>query len=458
MKEQPKREHHFYVSTAKFVFHHSQHGIVAIRDPIKLEDAKRHGLTPLIIYGLTVSGVPIRWLTFSQIDKRLPFCEVLHMAWKNAEGLRGLPDVVCVNRHLAQSDPTLAVNLGRFGVRLEVADGKDKSLPASLRSAQDAARWLSRRYTPIGTSIDAAIDALCKDAQADHDFSTRCAPRGLSNRDLEGRIEQWLSLPMQQPASIAFEGTDWKIGPWVSSWESSLPPDSSRYFHHGGPDDRTWLLSGDAPIDKGDEDDEASIEYGYDNAAEIAKNLIACWPNPPKEIATVIGTTLRQLQWFISQRIPLGRPIRFNLEDLLSIEYDERLGSFTAVGPYALIAQKPKALEGIYQEISGGGDARPCEIVPAQGSPDPSWRYVLINAYGCPPSIVMAPRGAPVTDRLPELILNYEGVRIVPLPLYRDVVATCARACQTPQANVREMNDFARRYHQQWADCVWLPG
>lgn len=60
--------------------------------------------------------------------------------------------------------------------------------------------------------------------------------------------------------------------------------------------------------------------------------------------------------------------------------------------------------------INNGGDACPFEIVPYKGSADPSWRYVLINPYGAPPSIVMAPRGVKITDHLPELLMNYGGV------------------------------------------------
>ena len=76
------------------VFHHPQHGIVSVQDPIRLKDAARHELTPLIVYGLTVASLPIRWLAFSRVDRPLPFSEVLHAAWRKAEGLRGLPDVV----------------------------------------------------------------------------------------------------------------------------------------------------------------------------------------------------------------------------------------------------------------------------------------------------------------------------------------------------------------------------
>ena len=88
-QQQPQREHHFFVSTAKFLFHHPQHGIVAVRDPIRLADAKRRELDPIILYGVTVAGLPIRWLTFSTVGQRKSLCEVLWTAWKDAEGLRG---------------------------------------------------------------------------------------------------------------------------------------------------------------------------------------------------------------------------------------------------------------------------------------------------------------------------------------------------------------------------------
>ncbi|TWB18835.1 hypothetical protein FBZ89_109221 [Nitrospirillum amazonense] len=452
-----KRAHHFYVSIAKFVFYHAQHGIVSVRDPIGLAAAERYALSPLIMYGLTVAGLPIRWLTFSPIDKPLPFSHVLQMAWNRAEGLRGPPDAICVNRHIAQAAPSLAPTLARIGVRLEIADNKDKSLSASLRSAQDAARWLLRRPTPPGSSIDDAVSHLCNAAQADHDSDNRLNFQTSGSRNLARLIEQWRSLPVRSPDEIAFEGANWTTGPWLSSWEFPLPPHQPRYFHQGSFDGNTWLLLGKAPINDGDEEDEAPVEYGYDNASEIAKNLVACWPNQPKEIASAAGTTLRQLQWFISGRSPLDPSIRYNLEDILGIEYDEQTCRYIPAGPYVLIAQKTKALEYIYTEISDGGNASPYELIPVQGAADPSWRYILVNAYDKPPSIIMVPRGEAIGEVLPKLILNFEGTRNVSLPFYRDVVATCARACRTPEANAQEMDAFASRYEEQWANCMWLP-
>jgi hypothetical protein len=452
-----KREHHFYVSIAKFLFYHPEHGIVSVGDPVRRIDAERHGLSPLILYGLTVAGLPIRWMTFAPIIKPKAFREVLLDAWTKAEGLRGLPDVLRINRHLAKASPTLSADMARIGVRLEIASAKEKSLPASLRSAQEAGKWLPRKHELDDASLAQAVQTLCRDAQDDHNYNARGGAHGLSNRQLEGQIKQWLALPTRQPGTIPTEGRDWEPGPWLSSWETALPPEQPRYFNRSSFDGRIWLLSGQEVSDAPVEDDDFSTGYDHDNAADLAKDLLACWPNPSAEIAKSVGITLRNLQWFVAGKVALDRTVRFRLEDVLGIEFDEGVGGYTATGSYVLIARKPQAVEKIYEEISGGGDACPCEIVPSQGPADPSWRYVLINAFGKPPTFVMAPRGEKIAERLGDLMINYEGIRAVSPVLFRDVVSTCARACREPAANVREMRDFAKRYEEQWIDCMWRP-
>lgn len=451
------REHHFYVTIARFLFHHPEHGIVSVRDPIKIKDAERYGLSPLILYGLTVAGLPIRWMTFTPVNQPRPFREVLLDAWRNVKGLRGRPDILRVNRHLATASPELVEEMAKIGVRVEVADAKEKSLPASLRSAQDSSRWLLRKHDGNDRSLAGSIQALCRYAQVDHDFRVRDGHRGVSNREVEDRIQQWLTLPVQVPVLTVAGGLDWEPGPWMSSWEISLPPDQSRYFNLDGFDGNTWLLTGEKAPEDIVEDDGFWADGDYDNAAEIAKNLVACWPNPPAEIAKCAGITLRELHWFTSGKASLDQHVRFDLVALFGIEFDESMGRYVEAGPYVLMANKPLALKEVYEDISGGGDAHPCEIVPRQGAADPGWRYVLINTYSEPPSIVMAPHGAKITERLPELLMNYDGVRTVAPEFYRDVVSTCARACREPAANIREMKDFVKRYEAHWADCAWQP-
>ena len=452
-----RKEHHFYVATAKFLFQHPEHGIVTVRDPIKIKDAKRFGLNPLILYGLTVAGLPIRWLTFTPLDKPRAFQDVLLDAWRNAEGLRGQPTILRINRHLAAASPELVGEMAKIGVQVEIADAKEKSLPASLRAAQDASRWLLRKFDANDRSLTKSMQTLCRHAQDDHNFQIRDSRGGVSSGGVEDGIRQWLTLPAQVPAPNVGNGCDWKSGPWLVTWENALPPAQPRYFYHDGLNGGIWLLTGEEAQADIVEDDDSWPDSDYDNAAEIAKNLVACWPNPGTELAKCVGITVRQLQWFTSGKSPLPRHSRIDLENLLSIEFDENVGMYRGAGPYVLMAHSPQAIKAAYESISGGGDASPCEIVPCQGAADPSWRYVLICTYDQPVSIVMTPRGAKITEQLPDLLINYDGIKTVPIDFYRDVVSTCARACREPAANIREMNDFVSRYEAQWINCAWVP-
>ncbi len=449
-----EREHHFYVSIAKFRFHHPEHGIVSVRDPIKLKDAEGYGLTPLILYGLTVAGLPIRWLMFSPVAEPLAFRTVLLKAWNDAVGLRGRPDVLRVSRYLAKASPSLYAEMASIGVRLEIADGRDKSFPTSLRYAQEGAMWLLKRNRGTDSSIGEAVRALCRDAHSEHVYSTSSPPSRPDREELTDQITQWLALPLRK-TPINSDGTlDWEAGRWLSAWESSLPPPGRRYFNHSSYDGNTWLLSW-----KGHDLDDEDIEAPYtpDNRPELAKTLLECWPVVPSLIARTLGVTLQELQWFSSGRANLNQTALLALEDLLGIAYQARIRCYVPAGPYVLIARKPQSLEEIYSKISDGGNAMPFELVPMTGSADPSWRYVLINTYSCPPSIVMIPRGDKIADEIPRLLLNYAGVRAVSPLLYRDVVSTCAQAAREPVANVRLMRDFAKRYEACWSNCMWHP-
>ena len=113
-----QRVHHFYVAIAKFLFLHPEHGIVSVADPIRIKTAERYGLSPLILYGLTVAGLPLRWMTFTPVDQLRPFRDVLLDAWHNAEGLRGQPDILKINRHIAAASPELVEEMANIGVQV----------------------------------------------------------------------------------------------------------------------------------------------------------------------------------------------------------------------------------------------------------------------------------------------------------------------------------------------------
>lgn len=293
------REHHFYVAIAKFLFHHPEHGIVSVQDPIKIKDAEQYGLSPLILYGLTVAGLPIRWMTFTPVDQPRAFRDVLLEAWRNAEGLRGRPDILRINRHLALASPDLVNEMAKLEVHVEIAGAKEKSLPASLRSAQNFSRELLWDLDRKAPSLSISIQILCRYAQENHNSRVSIGiHRGVNSREVEDRIKQWLARPAQRPVQALTGGLDWKPGPWLTSWESSLPPNRSRYFN----DCKTCLMTGERAPEDLAEDEYFWSENGYDNADKIAKNLVSCWPNSPAEIARCLGITLRELQWFTFER------------------------------------------------------------------------------------------------------------------------------------------------------------
>ncbi|WP_054761724.1 hypothetical protein [Methylomonas koyamae] len=131
------REHHFYVAIAKHVFLHADKGIVFVNDPIRLKDAEKFDLKPLVLYGLTVPGTQIEWQTFSLLDEPRSLSGVLLEGWEKASGLRGYPDKLKINRHIANACPQLQKSLDHIGgISLEIADGRDKQFSASLRVAQ----------------------------------------------------------------------------------------------------------------------------------------------------------------------------------------------------------------------------------------------------------------------------------------------------------------------------------
>jgi hypothetical protein len=460
MNQQPQpspREHNFYIAIAKYLFYHPEHGIVTANDPIRVKNAEKYRLNPLILYGLTVAGLPLGWMTFSPASQPRDLGNVLMEAWRNGEGLRGRPDILWINRHIENACPELPAEMAKFGVELLVADGRDQTLPASLRSAQKSSQGLMRKHDGKDLSLSGSIKTLCRFAQLDHEYQVRKNSSYAQNPAIKERFQQWLALPTRKPPPKAPGELDWKPGPWLSSWETSLPPNRPRYFMRHDNDGCIWLKTGDMASDDAvaDEDEHLRNVNSFREEAKLVKNVVACWPNPPAEIARCSGITLRKLQKFISMEKYPDEIALNDLETLLGIDFDEDGDSFVAVGPYVLMANKPKALEEVYLNISYGGDASPCEIVPSKGRPDPSWRYVLLNPFGRPQSIVMAPRGAKIANDIPELLLNYKGIIEVPTELYRDVVSTCARACREPSANIREMKEFAKRYSENWAGGYW---
>lgn len=196
-----QREHHFYVAIAKYLFRHAEHGIVPVGEPLRLKEAERYGLRPLILYGLTVAGLPIRWMTFAPLDQPRAVRDVLPEAWRKAAGLRGRPDILRIGRHLAAARTGGGYVENRCACRSGGFQGEVSSRFAALGSgllpmAAEAAH--SKRLVSSG-SDRGSLPGRPKE----HDFDVRDDRRGAHSCEVNDRIRQWLALPVYGSAPAA---------------------------------------------------------------------------------------------------------------------------------------------------------------------------------------------------------------------------------------------------------------
>lgn len=445
------REHQFYVAIAKHVFEHPEHEIVFTGETITLSDAARFGLKPLILYGLTVHGTQIQWFSFSLIDNPRSFLGFLIEAWSIGAGLRGCPDILKINRNVADSCPDLKINLKKLGVEVVIAEKGDKKLSGSLRAAQDEVMrfgWLARNNAKDFYNLE-ALNAYAYKGHNQHVENKRWSWAG--NKYVREAAEKWMALPVKKvECHLDLSEIDWKPGQWLSSWEFNAVPVGNRTFSKE--DGVIWLVTGGQEIHGHESDDSAGFERdGLEEAcAEKTKLMMDCWPNSATEIAKAVGITAKQLQRFVSRVTKLPDDTMDALKEMFGIEESTDFYDFDAVGPCVLVGDKPTKISEAYSLLTHGGDLEfSVEVIPEKGNADPSWRYVVFKAFGELPNIIMFARGSNSAEKIGnKMLMNFDGVKSIPAPIYRDIVSTCAKACSGPQSNRKMMFEFFDRQGQ----------
>lgn len=441
------RIHHLYVATSKYLFEHPKRGIVKLFDPMTLREAKQYQLSPILLYGITAAGIPFRWVMFSPMDAPISIKHFLNNAWEQAEGLRGVPDILRVNKYLNEACPLLADALLPLGVELQVTAPNDRLHSGSLRAAQESARniTMSALSTPPQPQ-ETPFDTLCRYSVDEHHSKVRIAPGYHSGKNAL-KIMQWLRQPFE-PMRTPLNGTelDWQTGDWLSSWEKTLPDAGPRYFVADKIDHFHWLMTGKKLANDLSADEE---EFALgDNSAELIIMLLENWPCKQLMIAEHCGISLKQLNWHLKGVATLpARPL-LELKRILGIGVELGFGypHLTLNGPYVLMANKPNALDDFYNEYTGGGDSDAFEIIPENKNADPSYRYFLIAPTDKLPCLVMVPRGSQIADRIPKILFNFSGIVSVDDKLYRYAVSTCAAVATNPIQNIEIMTKFATHY------------
>lgn len=434
----PKRVQYLSVAVARHVFQHAKHGIVFVRDAISTVDARKFGLSPILLYSVNIAGTHIHWNTFSPLASPIALSRVLIEAWDD-EDIRGYPDIVMISRRLAESSQQLAINLSRLGIEVQIAAGNNRQFSAAIRTAQTRAldlTWSDNEKEKI-TNIDQLKRCSASQRRFRHEVHLY---RIGSDKSRIAAIEAHFGMPNRSFQGELSPELDWKTGPWLTSWENNLPPCTQRHLAESR--NATWLFTGPSEESKF----ESSEDNSTDSAPEKVKIILGCWPNKPAEVARAAGITLRDLNWYIGGKQQLESHLRSNVLSLLGIEANE-YGDYDAEGPCILLASTIRATVSVYEEITHGGDLEfSFEIEPEQGPADPSWRYIVLRSCGGRVNFLMAPRGGDVAEKLGEKhFINFGGILAVSRDLYRDVVSTCAKGAANPRANLLVAQEFELR-------------
>ncbi len=316
------REQHFYLSIAKHAFYHADKGIVFVGDPIRLSEAEDLGLTPLLLYGITVPGTRITWQTFTLLTEPRSIAGVLLEGWTTAPGLRGYPDVLKINRHVAKACPSLQNSLTGIGdMSLVVADGADKQFFASLAAAQYRSLSLGKRI--LNDDAINNVQELNAQALNAHNMYLNYRLWDMNSPSLKQRTSAWLSLTINTcNEGLKFTALDWEGGYWLCSWEAAVPSDQLVYFWRSGADPAKngdgktkpgcyWLIHDENGLDEYDDEyyEDAGLvsddEWRYFYPRNV-KILLDCWPGKSSQIAHAIGITGKQLLWFLSDKAALS--------------------------------------------------------------------------------------------------------------------------------------------------------
>lgn len=426
-----EREQFFSIATAKQVFFHPKHGIIFAVDPLPLVEAGPYGLKPLIVYGLTVPGVPGCYLRFAPMERPLPITDVLSDIWNATPTLRGMPNKLRISRALADADDGFIQSLVSNGMAVTISGTKDKSHAGALRSCQKDAWELSfwGREEQLASIED--INRLAARLRDRRYLQRTPAQRSIA--------QAWEAFHFVTPPALHVDRLDWKPGPWMNSWENNAVPGLARSFSL----ENDRLLRSMAVSH---DEDEAADELD-DFALKTLTSLIHCWPGGQKAIASAVGVTSKDIQWMISGKAELSPGAMTKLLQLVGMGIDLRHGYYEAEGPCLLIAETPLHAIASYDALNHGGDLIfSIDAVPDKGMPDPSWQYLCYMSYDYGLNVLMIPRGSKLTGAMARNFLNFNGTQKIPAAVYRDVVSTCSAICRDPESNIDAMSDLSSRH------------
>lgn len=383
-----KITHQLSIQLSKTLFITESGLVVHLLENTLISEAIEAKLKPLLIYSINIEGMSCRFVQFSSIDKPLSLVSFLNLAWSEINK-EGMPQVLKVSKILMDQFPWLTDFTNQLNIELVIADGKDRSFTANQAAAQGIAKDF--HYSNSPRDNDHNISSLPVVAEMNK-------PRYFQDGWLYGNFG--LVSSMEAKAISDYKQLDKS---YISS-NIRFNPDWNSF-----PSENDWLLHGQKGIAprslltiKNDiarsvgeisyEEFSDSEEYDGNNILEgndLVKKLLNCWPQSKSSVAKGIDVTLKDLEWYLAGKKGLDEPSFYSLCDYIDMgahhefQYEDGSPLYVLSGNYLLQAgNKLTHIDNIFYELTNGGDCTyKVELLPDNGRPDPSFRFLLFGRH-----------------------------------------------------------------------------
>lgn len=137
-----KLRHFFSIQKSKTVFWNEKYGVLRCHD--RLSNAEKHGLTPLLVYGICVDGLPLSNVYYSPPNQPVAAQDFISLFWTtdfNLEQLAhivGIPDTLVIDKRLNGVLHDSFLNwLNNTKVNYVYSESQDKTFTSKTRLFQE---------------------------------------------------------------------------------------------------------------------------------------------------------------------------------------------------------------------------------------------------------------------------------------------------------------------------------
>lgn len=425
--------HEFFVIPAKYIFLNANGYVTVYPDGLRIADARKQGLSPVLLYGLVHEGAGLTYFQAVAWDAPTSIREFLVNAWSRV--FASLPDEVVIGTRFESRLPDLFDFLREQGVQPVIASGTNKRYASYQRSAQMETRYVAGWFKSTVTLSEF-------NAKAARSFQTQCslfASRTEKAKEYQAYQEylatrrRGLAVP-PGPYTVEIQPGDWLL-----TNQSSIPP-----------------------VRSADNAGRAVAPSLVFYAQEEVKCLVPFWPAPRHEMLQDLEMTGAMFNWYLT----LKRGITDDQVESLMYHFQMQWYSGGMDGEYfpeprasyVLVAKDsatPSQFHALHEFLTHGGDVGlGFEVLPLSQRADPSWRFYL---DGRMPQwfLIALPRGSRVATVLDVpleakgAVFNGTHARTVPDKFYQALAALLPAAAEFNRNGPSQLE-----FQEQWYGVI----